>query len=245
MAQRVTMANESLKIAMSNPQVHNIKEAYRRVYEALGTKDINQLLIPDEKPMPKDPAIENTDSLRMKPLFPFPQQDHNAHINSHRAFMATRMVQINPAVYSALQAHISEHVSLKAQGEVGSLIATDPQMQSMMQTDPQGAQIQIDSMVANRVSILTQELAQAEGSTNQDPLVALKQRELDLKAMDLQRKSTEGMMNYDLKENQIEEKLDIEKMKLENAEEQHKERINIAKEKIEVQKGKNAPNKKR
>jgi hypothetical protein len=100
-------------------------------------------------------------------------------------------------------------------------------------------------MVANRVSILTQELSQAEGSTNQDPLVALKQRELDLKAMDLQRKSTEGMMNYDLKENQIEEKLDIEKMKLENAEEQHKERINIAKEKIEVQKGKNAPNKKR
>jgi len=245
MAQRVTMANESLKIALSNPQVHNIKEAYRRVYEALGTKDINQLLIPDEKPMPKDPATENTDSLRMKPLFPFPQQDHNAHINAHRAFMATRMVQINPAVYSALQAHISEHVSLKAQGEVGALIATDPQMQSMMQTDPQGAQIQIDSMVANRVSILTQELAQAEGSTNQDPLVALKQRELDLKAMDLQRKATEGMMNYDLKENQIEEKLDIEKMKLENAEEQHKERINVAKEKIEIQKGKNAPNKKR
>jgi len=63
--------------------------------------------------------------------------------------------------------------------------------------------------------------------------------------MDLQRKSTEGMMNYDLKENQIEEKLDIEKMKLENAEEQHQERIEIAKEKIKVQKGKNAANKKR
>ena len=245
MAQRVTMANESLKIAMSNPAVHNIKEAYRRVYEALGTKDINQLLIPDEKPVPKDPATENTDALRMKPLFPFPQQDHNAHINAHRTFMATRMVQINPQVYAALQAHISEHVSLKAQGEIGALISTDPNLQSMMQTDPQGAQIQIDAMIANRISVLTQELAQAEGSTNQDPLVALKQRELDLKAMDLQRKSTEGMMNYDLKENQIEEKLDIEKMKLENAEEQHQERIEIAKEKIKVQKGKNAANKKR
>jgi hypothetical protein len=155
------------------------------------------------------------------------------------------MVQINPQVYAALQAHISEHVSLKAQGEIGALISTDPNLQSMMQTDPQGAQIQIDAMIANRVSVLTQELAQAEGATNQDPLVALKQRELDLKAMDLQRKATEGMMNFDLKENQIEEKLDIEKMKLENAEEQHQERINIAKEKIKVQKGKNAANKKR
>ena len=245
MAQRVTMANESLKIAMSNPQVHNIKEAYRRVYEALGTKDINQLLIPDEKPIPKDPATENTDALRMKPLIAFPQQDHNAHINAHRAFMATRMVQINPIVYSALQAHISEHVSLKAQGEVGSLIASDPQMQLMMKEDPQGSQIQIDAMIANRVSVLTQELAKQEGAANTDPLVALKQRELDLRAMDLQRKATEGMMNYDLKENKIEEELDIAKMKLEQSDDQAAERIKVAKEKLKVQKDKNAVNKKR
>ena len=201
MAQRVTMANESLKIALSNPQVHNIKEAYRRVYEALGTKDINQLLIPDEKPIPKDPATENTDALRLKPLFAFPQQDHNAHINAHRAFMATRMVQINPVVYSALQAHISEHVSLKAAGEVGSLIAADPAIQTMLKEDPQGAQIQIDAMIANRVSVLTQELARQEGAVNQDPLVALKQRELDLRALDLQRKSDQDMMSNEIKEN--------------------------------------------
>ena len=54
-------------------------------------------------------------------------------------------------------------------------------------------------------------MPKAEGATNQDPLVALKQRELDLKAMDLQRKATEGMMNFDLKENQIEEKIDLKK----------------------------------
>ena len=65
----------------------------------------------------------------MKPLKAFPDQDHDAHINAHRAFMSTRMVQINPQVYTALQAHISEHVSLKAQGEVGAKIADDPNMQ--------------------------------------------------------------------------------------------------------------------
>ena len=46
--------------------------------------------------------------------------------------MSTRMVQINPQVYTALQAHISEHVSLKAQGEVGALIENDPKMQAMI-----------------------------------------------------------------------------------------------------------------
>ena len=29
---------------MSNPMMHNLREAYRRVYEALGTQDIDQLL---------------------------------------------------------------------------------------------------------------------------------------------------------------------------------------------------------
>ena len=57
-----------------------------------------------------------------KPLKAFPTQDHDAHIAAHVAFMLTRMVQINPQVYSALQAHISEHVSLKAQGEVGAMV---------------------------------------------------------------------------------------------------------------------------
>jgi hypothetical protein len=179
------------------------------------------------------------DVLNMKPLRAFPDQDHDAHINAHRAFMSTRMVQINPQVYTALQAHISEHVSMKAQGEIGAMIAQDPMMQAQLQADPQGAQVQIAAMVAQRVSQLTIELAQSEAmGQQQDPLVALKQRELDLRALDLQRKSEEGMMNMEIKENQIEEQLDIEKMKLENNEDQARERIRVAEEKLKIQKAK-------
>jgi hypothetical protein len=238
LSQRVTLANENLKIALSAPQLHNVREAYRRVYEALGTKDIDNVLRPEEVPTPKDPAMENMESLQMKLPKAFPQQDHDAHINAHRAFMATRMVQINPMVYALLQGHISEHVSLKAQGEVGAAIANDPLMQTMLQDDPQGAQVQIDAMIANKISQLTQELAMSESSMNQDPLVALKQRELDLRALDLQRKATENQMNYMLKENEVEERLDIEKMKLEDSSEQHDERIKVAREKLDVQKKK-------
>src|SRR5210317_1326213 len=245
MAQRVTLANENLKIAMSNPMMHNLREAYRRVYEALGTQDIDQLLIPQERPTPKDPATENMDVLNMKPLRAFPDQDHDAHINAHRAFMSTRMVQINPQVYTALQAHISEHVSMKAQGEVGAAIANDPMMQVKLQSDPQGVQIEIASMVAKRVAQLTMELAQSESmGQQQDPLVALKQRELDLRAMDLQRKSEESMMNMEIKENEIDDKLDIEKMKLENNEDQAAERIRVAEEKLEIARAKNRGGKK-
>ena len=239
MAQRVTLANENLKIAMSNPMMHNLREAYRRVYEALGTQDIDQILKPIERPIPKDPATENMEALMMKPLKAFPTQDHQAHIAAHRAFMSTRMVQINPQVYAALQSHISEHVSLLAQGEVGAQIENDPTMQAMLQSDPEAAQLRIESMIAQRIATLTMELAQQEQMTSQqDPIVALKQRELDLRAMDMQRRADESMMNMDIKENQIEEQLDLEKMKLENNEAQAKERIRIAEEKIELARSK-------
>ncbi len=235
MAQRVTLANENLKIAMSNPLMHNLREAYRRVYEALGTQDIDQILIPQEKPTPKDPATENMEVLQQKPLKAFADQDHDAHINAHRAFMSTRMVQINPQVYSALQAHISEHVSMKAQGEVGAMIVDNPEMQAQFQSDPQGAQIQINAMVARRVAELTLELAQSEAMGQQkDPLVALKERELDLKAMDLQRKAEQDLAGNEIRENEIDERLDIEKMKLENNEDQAAERIRIADEKLDI-----------
>ena len=119
MSQRVTLAQTQLQIASSNPRIHNIHEAYRRVYEALGTKQIESLLKPAPKqPEPMDPAKENARALQMQLLTAFEFQDHDAHIAAHMAFMATRMVQINPQVYALLQSHISDHVSFKAKAEV-------------------------------------------------------------------------------------------------------------------------------
>ena len=239
MAQRVTLANENLKIAMSNPMMHNLREAYRRVYEALGTQDIDQILKPLERPVPKDPATENMEALMMKPLKAFPTQDHQAHIAAHRAFISTRMVQINPQVYAALQSHISEHVSLLAQGEVGAAIENNPEMQQMLQADPEAAQIRIEAMIAQKVAELTIELAQSEAmGQKQDPIVMLKQRELDLRAMDMQRKAEQDFVSNDIRENEIEERLEIDKMKVENNEAQAAERIRIAEEKLETAKKK-------
>ena len=236
MSQRVTLANENLKIAMSNPQMHNLHEAYRRVYEALGTRQIDTLLKPQEVPTPKDPATENAEALQMKMLKAFPEQDHDAHIAAHRAFMGTRMVQINPMVYALLQGHISDHVAMKAHGEVGAMIEEDPNMQMMQQQDPQGFKIQFDSMVAKRIAEITTMMAQEEaGAQKPDPLVQLKQRELDLKAMDMQRKAMETQQDFDIKESQFDEKIDLEKMKLENQDEQSDERLQVAKDKLNLQ----------
>ena len=90
-------------------------------------------------------------------------------------------------------------------------------------------------MIARRVAEITTELAKSESMGQQkDPLVALKERELDLKAVDLQRKAEQDMNGNEIRENEMDEKIDLEKMKLENNEDQAAERIRIAEEKLEI-----------
>ena len=240
-SQRVTLASEQLKIAMSNPAIHDIREAYRRVYEALGTQAIDSLLLPTEEPIPKDPALENMDAMGLKPLKPFATQDHEAHIEAHMAFMKSRMVQINPQVYAGLQAHISEHISLKANQEVVEMMAQDPTLVQLSEVDPEAWTVQFNALVAKRVVELTSMLVGAEGG-QQDPLVMLKNRELDLKAMDMQRKAQENSVEEQRKQNEIMIDTSIEQARLDQAARGQRERIRIAEEKLDIARIKEANN---
>ena len=239
MAQRVTLAQTQLQIAQTNPQLHNLHEAYTRVYEALGTKQIPELLKPEVKPVPKDPAIENAEALQMQIAQAFPDQDHDAHIAAHSAFLRTRMVQINPPVYALLQGHISQHVSFKAQKEVMAMMQQNQQMMMMAQQNPQQFQMVMDSEVAKRIAQITFELAQAEAQQDgakQDPLIMLKQRELDLRAMDMQRRAQTDALRINNQDEQFEDRLDFDKVKLETQDEQSDERLEVAREKMNIKK---------
>jgi hypothetical protein len=237
MAQRVTLAQTQLQIAQSNPQLHNIHEAYRRVYEALGTKQIEGLLKPAPKqPEPLDPAKENARALQMQLLTAFEFQDHDAHIAAHMAFMASRMVQINPQVYALMQSHISDHISFKAKAQAKAMMAQDPQMQMMMQQDPEQFDIIFQAEVAKIAAQITQELVQTEQQQNaskQDPLVRIKQQEVDLKAMDMQRKAEETQFKQDQENQRAADRLGFDYDRLVTQDQQSDERLEIARQKLE------------
>ena len=215
MSQRVTLAQTQLQIAQTNPQIHNLYEAYRRIYTALGTKQIDELLIKPPEPEPKDPAMENMEGLQMKLPKAFPEQDHEAHIEAHKTFMKSRMVQINPQVYALFQGHISEHISQMATIQIMQIMREDPEMAQMEQQDPEGFNQMAASQIAKRINVLTQQLVQEEGGQQQDPLVALKQRELDLKAMDIQMRAKREEAKLEQNQEQFEDRLDFDGEKLE------------------------------
>ena len=237
MAQRVTLAQTQLQIASSNPQLHNIHEAYRRVYEALGTKQIETLLKPPQRqPEPMDPAKENARALQMKLLTAFEFQDHDAHIAAHTAFMESRMVQINPQVYALLQSHVSDHISFKARKEVTEQMMQDPNLVALQQNDQQSFQIAFDNAVATAAAEITADLVKGEMEANRtksDPLVRIKQQEVDLRAMDLQRKADEAKLRQDMENQRQANKLDLEYDRLAQQDEQSDKRLDIAERKLE------------
>jgi len=235
MSQRVTLAQAQLQIAQSNPQMHNLHEAYRRVYEALGTKTIDQILKPPPKqPEPLDPAKENARALQMKLLTAFEFQDHDAHIAAHMAFMASRMVQINPQVYALLQSHISDHVSFKAKAQVKQMVMENPEMAQMAQQDPQQFEIMFEAEVAKVAAQITQELVQTENANQnkEDPLIKIKQQEIDLRAMDLQRKAEETKFRADQENQRAADRLDFDYDRLATQDQQSDERLQVAREKM-------------
>ena len=199
MAQRVTLAQTQLQLAQADPASHNMYEAYRRMYQALGVKDIDVLLPVPAQPQPMDPGTENSGAVTGQPLVAFRGQNHNAHLDAHRALMSSFLVKSNPQVMAILQSHIMEHVSIQAREEVEE--ETKPEIEQMTAQYggqlPQELQLQvqerIESQVAEKVAEMTDEMVQEEAEAvqemSQDPLVGLKQQEIDLRAQDIQRKA--------------------------------------------------------
>jgi hypothetical protein len=212
--QRISLAQTQLQLAQSNPQIHNLYEAYRKMYEALGVRDIDKILNVPEPPMPKDPALEHIDSLSGKPFQAFRGQDHRAHITAHLNFMSTNIARNNPVIMGSLEKNIFEHISLMALEQVEIEFTTQLQQLQQLSQDPMAAQnpqvqmqvqqlqMQIESRKAILIAEMMDEFMKEEqritSQFDNDPIAKLKSRELDLVAQENARKAKEGQEKINL-----------------------------------------------
>ena len=174
--QRITVAQSALQLAMSNPKMHNMHEAYRNMYEALGVKNINVILPPPQKPAPMDPAMENIMAMTGKPFKAFPGQDHQAHMDAHLTFMGTFMARNNPQALALLSKNCMEHIALMAQEQVQLEFAEElaqiqqmgMQMQQMQQQMGQmGPQAQQNPQLQQMQQQMKQETDRIEARKSQ------------------------------------------------------------------------------
>jgi hypothetical protein len=247
MSQRIMLAQTQLQLAQAAPDVHNLYEAYRRMYMALGVQDIETLLPPPSGPMPMDPGVENSQSLMMGQLTVFPDQDHVAHIEAHRAFMSSYLVRNNPQVATILQAHVVEHTSAMARNEV--MMESGPALNEQAakfggQVPPElqaQFQAQIEKQVAIKVAAMMNEMVAEEqeaipfGQT-QDPLVAIKQQELDQEQQKINLDAADDLSRRTLEEDKLSYKKNIDSAKLAQQQRIQNQRTAVQMERINASK---------
>jgi len=249
MAQRISMAQTELQLAQSNPQIHNLYAAYRKMYEAIGVKNIDQILPPPAPMQPMDPSMEHINALSGKPFQAFPGQDHRAHITAHLSFMSTNMVRNNPAIMAAIQKNILEHISIMAQEQV-QLEFREQMMQTQVlqqqaATNPQAAQMlqqmvqEIEARKAVLVAEMTEDFMKEEkkitSQFDSDPLLKLKSREVDLRAMENERKKDNDEAQVELARARLMQAKDNFEDKLEQNDELAKLRAGVSLAKSGVQ----------
>ncbi len=233
MSQRVMMAQEMLNMVQSNPQIHGpmgIYNAYRRMYEAMGIQQVDQILPAPPQPQPVSSAMENAGFLQGQPAQAFPDQDHDSHIAAHLQLYSTFVVQNVPPgqqqVLALIQSHIYQHVDFKARETamqdpevvnmqqqlqvVQQQAMVNPMMQQQGQQMQQQMMLVVEDKVAQLTTQILQELAPQFAMPNQeDPLVGLRKEELDIKAADVDRKASEGQQRIDLERRRIDNQEDI------------------------------------
>ena len=224
MSQRVTLAQNQLQLAQTNPQMHNLYEAYRRMYVALGVKDIEKILPIPKPPQPMDPAMEHSVVIMGRPLQAFPQQNHEQHITAHRTFMSSKMISSNPMIVMQLIAHINQHVSLLATQMVDKALVEDAEklrQQFGEQVPPEELmklQAQRDTLINEQIVKITEQMVKdgndAMDNMQMDPLVLLKQQELQLRQSEMEMNNALKSQNQDLKEDQFEYKQELDDKKI-------------------------------
>ena len=176
-AQRIALSQTKMQLASQAPELHNMHEIYRDMYESLGITDVDRIMkeLPDEEPRPLDPAQENINALDMMKLRAFEGQDHQSHIMAHLVFGASPMVGQLPPVAMMLQKHILEHIKIQSEEQAMQ------QMQQMQGADETQYQAVVAQMVAQGMQQVKELSGQLSGE-GPDPLVQLKEKELEIKA---------------------------------------------------------------
>jgi hypothetical protein len=223
MSQKVVQYQAVLQLAQQAPQLYDMGQLHRQMLEVLGIKNAKKLIKLEEDQVPTDPVTENMNIINMKPVKAFLYQDHQAHIQVHmNAMQDPKMAQLigqNPqaqAIQSAALAHINEHLAFEYRKQMEELMQMQlPNPENDDEIIPRDMEVQISMMAAqasdallnrNKTEIAAQQAQQAQ----QDPVIQMQAKELELKQAEEQRKAAKDQA--DVQEAQA--RLEIERERI-------------------------------
>ena len=241
MAQRVVQYQAVLQMAQQAPQIYDLPQLHRQMIEVLGVKNADKLVPTKDDAKPTDPISENMDALVGKPVKAFIYQDHDAHIGTHMSFMQDPMVaQLigqNPQakqIMASLQAHIAEHLGFSYRKKIEEKLGAP--LPAPNEELPEEVEVQLSRLVADAGKQLTQANKQqaaqrAAQQKAQDPIIQMKQAELQVKQQEQQRKAAKDQADSVLQR----ERLNLQKAKDATSAMMDAERIKIEQAEVAIE----------
>ena len=183
MAQRVMLAQQELQMAQAAPQIHDLREAYKRMYEALEVKDIDGILPPVQEIPPRDPISEQQAAMTGQPIKAFEFQNHDAYIAAHSSFLQNPMIAQNQTAQMAISANIQEHQAMLYKQQIEQVLGQ--QLPELGSNIPPEVMNELALLAAQATQVVTgqaQAMAQAQQNAQMNPIVELKREEIAQKA---------------------------------------------------------------
>jgi hypothetical protein len=257
-SQRITLAQELLQMVQSNPEIHGpagLYEAYKRMYAALGVDNVDSLLTPPPPPMPPPPPVdagmENAGFMMGGPANAFQPQNHQAHVDVHRSLFMTEVVKTNPQLQGGILSHIMQHLQFMATEAAQEQIPPEVQQQiEQMQQQGQSGEMPPEQMAAMQADIqmmvegysapimaqLTQDLlASLDAGTGADPLVAIRQQELQLRNKEIDQDAEQFEMKQDAKQDENMQDVAIAQQRISTTKQVADDKLGIAGRRLDQQ----------
>lgn len=222
MSQKVVQYQAVLQLSQTAPQLYNLPYLHRQMLEVLGIRNADKLVKLPEDQTPVDPITENANALKNDPLKAFAFQDHESHIKIHMAAIQDPKIKQligqstqAPAIMAAMQAHITEHVAMEYKRQMeqamGIQLPTyddnstyDPSMEQHL------AQIAVPAAQKLLNQSQTEQAAKAAQQAQNDPIIQMQMKELQLKAQEIDIKMKKMQIDAATKADQLE----IEKQRI-------------------------------
>jgi hypothetical protein len=199
MTQRITLAQTQLQMAQAAPELHDLRESYRKMYIALNIKDIDALLPPEQEVPPRDPISEQQAAMTGNPIKAYPFQNHDAYIQSHSAFMQNPMVQQNPIAMQAIGANIQEHQSMLYRQQIEQAMGQPlPPLDQPMPPEMMNEIAMMAAQATQQVTGQAQAMAQAQAAAQQNPQMEMFQQQLQLEKEQLMQKAEDDARDAQL-----------------------------------------------
>ena len=218
--QRITLAQTQLQLAQSAPELHDLREAYRKMYLALNVKNIEALLPEVEEIPPRDPISEQQAALTGNPIKAFDFQNQEAYIAAHSAFLQNPMVAQNPTALQVIGANIQERQAMLYRQQIQQALGRElPPVGEEMSPEVMNEIAVAAAQATQVVTGQAQAMAEAQARAQTDPQREMFEKQLDFEKQQLAQKENEDIRDkeVELAKAQLSANLELEKLDTQTA----------------------------